>query len=208
VNVLVRFAHRKTPFDDATARHSAGRFGLRLFLISLAVLFAAIVIGLLVMRIQFERKGLWPRDLPPLPRALWLATLVLIACSATLHIAMRHARRDERRATLRALVAAMSLGLLFLLIQAWCWWSWLNAIAPYWGRSGEVRLALSGFYMLSGLHAIHVIGGLIVLGVTTAHAAAGRYTASDHAGLRSCASYWHFVDGVWVALFAYLLIAG
>ena len=56
----------KSPFDDSAARHSAGRFGMMLFLVTLGVLFVASLISMLVIRVQLARDGLWPEDLPPL----------------------------------------------------------------------------------------------------------------------------------------------
>ncbi|MFH1681903.1 MAG: cytochrome c oxidase subunit 3 [Candidatus Eisenbacteria bacterium] len=62
------------------------------------------------------------------------------------------------------------------------------------------------FYMLTGLHAAHVLGGLIALAVVTARAHRGAYSAADHAGIELCARYWHFLDIVWIVLFAVLLV--
>ncbi|RPJ46772.1 MAG: heme-copper oxidase subunit III, partial [Candidatus Latescibacterota bacterium] len=64
------------------------------------------------------------------------------------------------------------------------------------------------FYMLTGLHAAHVIGGLGALALTAARAGQGRYTPESRAGVDACAVYWHFLDVVWIVLFAVLWIGG
>ena len=196
----------KSPFADAAARHSAGRFGMVLFLISIGVLFIATLIVLLVVRVQLARDGLWPTDLPALPKALWASTVVLIVSSGTMQWSLASIRTGQARPLRNGLIATTALGLAFLAIQVWCWIAWGEAVADRWATSGEFRLALTGFYVLSGLHGLHVIGGLIALFRTTIGAARGRYSARDYAGVQFTSWYWHFLDVVWLIIFIVLLI--
>jgi cytochrome c oxidase subunit 3 len=62
------------------------------------------------------------------------------------------------------------------------------------------------FYMLTGLHAAHVIGGLALLAIVTVRAFCGRYSANAHAGVLYSTMYWHFLDGVWLVMFAVMLL--
>jgi len=197
----------KSPFADAAARHSAGRFGMMLFLISIGVLFIATLIGLLVIRVQLAREGLWPKDLPPLPRALWASTAVLIASSGTMHRVLKSIRADRAVAARNALLVTAVLGLAFLAIQIGCWIAWAGAVSDRWAGSEEFRLALTGFYLLSGLHGLHVIGGLIALLRATIGAARRRYSPQEHASLQYTGWYWHFLDAVWLIIFILLMIA-
>ena len=64
------------------------------------------------------------------------------------------------------------------------------------------------FYMLTGLHGVQVIGGLIPLAVVTFQAFRGRYTATDHRGVTYGAMYWHFLDGMWLVMFGAVVRAG
>jgi cytochrome c oxidase subunit 3 len=195
-----------SPFADPRARHSAGRFGMLLFLLSLAVLFLASVISMVVVRVQLMRDGLWPEDLPPLPKALWLSTVAMLLSDLTMVRAHRAAERGNGEALTRGLILTVALGAAFLVIQAFCWISWEAVVSSRWGESGEWRLALVGFYLLSGLHGLHVIGGLVALIVSVRHAASGLYSAEHHAGVQRCAWYWHFLAGVWIVLFILLLV--
>jgi cytochrome c oxidase subunit 3 len=196
----------KTPFADPQESQSAGRFGMVLFLISLGVLFAATVVGLVVIRVQLAQKDLWPNDLPGLPVTLWIGTLVIIASGATMQWALVAVRTDQRKTLRLALNLTTALGVAFLVIQAGSWWWWSSAVADRWHESETFRLALTGFYVLSGLHALHVIGGIAALIVTTLRAIRRRYSSHGYAGVRYCAMYWHFLDAVWLVLFALLLI--
>jgi cytochrome c oxidase subunit 3 len=196
----------KSPFADEQSSFIAGRFGMALFLISLAVLFAATVAGLVVIRVQLTQKGLWPDDLPGLPATLWIGTLVILLSGGTMQWALAAARRDQQRFLRLAINMTTALGVAFLVIQAGSWLWWSNAVSARWMESEAFRLALTGFYVLSGLHALHVVGGIAALVTTGVRAARGRYTSGNHAGVRYCAMYWHFLDAVWFILFALLLI--
>ena len=62
------------------------------------------------------------------------------------------------------------------------------------------------FYFLTGLHAAHVIGGMVALAIVTANAFRGRYTATRAAGVGHCAAYWHFLDVVWLVMVAVIAL--
>ena len=177
--------------------------GMRLFLLSLGVLFAASVIGYVSIRLLVIGE---PPALPPLPRGLWLSTLVLPASSGTMQTALGAARRGRRRRLAGGMAATTVLGFAFLGVQAMCWIQWAGPMSQSLGGSEQAYL-LTGFYVLTGLHALHVIGGLIPLTVVTARACAGRYSADHHPGVAYIAMYWHFLAGVWLVLFATLMFA-
>lgn len=186
----------ESPLTDAEARFRNVRFGLTIFLIVFGVLFAASMIGVVVIRLRAEQ---W--SVPPLPRVLWLSTLILLASSGTIHWALRSVKSGDERSLRRGMVLTTLLGVLFLALQLWCWIYWFDITHEQWVDSKPWRLALSGFYLLTGLHALHVVGGVIPLLITTRRAFAGRYTFKDYGGIALCAMYWHFLDAVWVVLF-------
>ena len=72
-------------------------------------------------------------------------------------------------------------------------------------QQSEQRFLLTAFYVLTGMHAVHVIGGLVPLVVITRRAFAGR-DDPQHAGVIYTAMYWHFLDAVWLVLFVTMLI--
>lgn len=199
----------KTPFASLTARRRAGRFGMVLFLIALGVLFAATCAGLIVVRIQLGGKDAWPRDLPPLPWGLAASTAVLLLSSVSMQYAVvRSAVADAdgrgSAAVRRALVLTTALGVVFVALQTACWLVWFDRTEGRWAGSDAWRLALTGFYVLTGLHAAHVLGGLIALVWALARAGTSPSFARDT--IHSCAMYWHFLGAVWLCLLAMLLI--
>lgn len=175
---------------------------MRLFLLSLGILFAATIIGYISVLLLGIRE---PVSIPPLPRALWLSTLVLLTSSVTMQGALASVRRDFQPRFRVSMLATTALGAAFLVIQALCWIEWYGPMRETLGGA-ERAFLLTSFYVLTGLHALHVIGGLVPMTVVTLRAWSGRYTAANHAGVIYCAMYWHFLDAVWLVLFGTLLI--
>ncbi len=178
----------------------AGVLGMRIFLASLGALFAAAIAGYLVVRVRATN---WPPPgMPRLPAGLGLATALLLAASVTVHLSLRAMRAGAPTLSSRRLAATLALVAGFLAVQAWNW-------------SALIRLHLTAatnlygftFFMLTGLHAAHVVGGIMLLGVVWMRARRGRYGSGHHPGITYAAMYVHFLDVVWLVLLAVLLVA-
>lgn len=180
---------------------SAGKLGMFLFLVALGMLFAASMVGYLVVRL---RAPSWPpAGSPRLPGGLWISTLVLLASSLTIHLAVRSARAGMPGRTRNWLGTTTLLGLAFLVSQIL---NWAHLVLAQ-NLPVQANLYAFTFYMLSGLHGAHVLGGLIPLGITAVRAGRGRYTSDSHEGVQYVSMYWHFLDGVWLVMFTVLMIA-
>ena len=193
------FRSDKPIFADETARQQAGRFGMWLFLLTLAVIFIATIFGFVVVRVGPTNVGHWPPvDAPPLPLALLASTLVLFVSDATIHVARVAASRGER-STGPWMLATFVFALGFLVMQMLAWASA--------ARSNMVLtddLYAWTFYVLTALHALHVLGGIVPMSVVTYRAFRGAYSPTRDEGVAHCAMYWHFLDIVWLALYATL----
>ncbi len=172
---------------------SAGQLGLWILLASLAVLFASTVIGYLVVRYRTEG---WAQGLPALPTGLLVSTGIIVATSATLWLAVRAARAGDRPRLVQMLWASMGLALTFLVAQAINWLEMVGADMP----PDVANLYAFTFYLLTGTHAAHVLGGLVPLAITLRNATRGRYDEKHHEGVSLTAQYWHFLDVVWLVL--------
>ncbi len=190
------------PPNRPSAPIGAGTFGMVLFLIALTMIFAATILGYFYMRSESPR---WPPPgSPPLPRGgLWLSTGVLLLVSLAVQWALRSVRWDRQTALRAALVVTAALAMAFLVNQARNWNEVRSILVPPGGR---VRAYTSTFYILTGTHALHVLGGLLVLAVVTWKAFRGDYSSVYHPGIRYSVMYWHFLDVVWLILFAVLLV--
>ncbi len=176
-----------------------GILGMRLFLASLSVLFAASITAYLVVR---ARAATWPPpDMPSLPSGLWLSTAIILASSLTVQRALSSARRDRRAQIYYGLLLTSALGVAFLFTQAINWWRLLAAHV-----TAGVNLYAFTFFTLTGLHAAHVIGGLIPLIIVTARARRGLYSSRFHPGVYYCTAYWHFLDIVWLVMFSLIFL--
>jgi cytochrome c oxidase subunit 3 len=139
--------------------------------------------------------------MPSLPVGLWASTAILLLSSVTMHWALRSARSDRQAALQAGMVATIVLGLAFLVSQI-ANWSMLVAA----DLTVSLNLYAFTFYMLTGLHAAHVLGGIVLLGLVAANAFRGRYSREHHAGVLYSAMYWHFLDAVWVVMFALIFL--
>lgn len=176
------------------ARSLAAQRGLITFLIPLTSMFA-LVIAAYVMR---RHLGDWQPI--PLPWQLWLSTLLLVGSSIAFEQARRAVRRDPRAAPRGALRLAALLAVAFLGSQLWAWQALQAA-----GYALAANPANSFFYLMSGLHGLHLIGGLVAWRSVRR---ALRDGAAEKAAvyLQLCAIYWHFLLAVWLTLFGVLLL--
>jgi heme/copper-type cytochrome/quinol oxidase subunit 3 len=130
---------------------------------------------------------------------VWLAacnTLVLLTSSYTMVQAHAAEVRGDRAATTCSLLLTMALGLLFLAVKAIEYTSEVRAgftprSGPFWGF----------YYGLTGLHAAHVLGGVVALALLTLAAARSPAWGTIRQRVESVGLYWHFIDIVWIFLF-------
>jgi cytochrome c oxidase subunit 3 len=171
--------------------------GIKVLILALSMLFGASLLAYLVIRL---RAPAWPPPgMPHLPGALWGSTVIIVISSLTMHAAVRAAREGRGRALAAAMLLTTLLGVLFLLSQTVNWFSLAAA-----SLTASTNLYGFTFYVLTGLHAAHVIGGVIPLAVVTVRSWQGRYSAAFHPGVEYVAIYWHFLAVVWVVMFTLL----
>ena len=178
---------------------SIGKLGLILLLLALGMLFGSTIVGYLVIR---ARATVWPPPgMPGLPKGMWISTLLILASTATMEFARTAVRQKRTTALPGGLGVTFLLGVAFLVNQMICW------VGPVAAKiAAKPNVFTFGFFVLTWLHAAHVIGGLIPLGITWSRSRAGRYTAESHEGVDFVGIYWHFLTGVWVVLFAVLVM--
>jgi cytochrome c oxidase subunit III len=188
-------------YPDATGKGDihipgAGTFGMIVLILSLSVLFIASMMAFVVMRVQAGPQ--WAAGMPRVPGTLWFSTAVILSASFTIQRALAGVRRDDQDQLRRYLQLTLIIGILFLLLQTLNWVEFYTAIR----RTVRLEGAYLGmFFVLTGLHAAHVIGGFIPLGIVLHRARQRRYSRNFHPGVRYSAIYWHFLDVIWVVLF-------
>ena len=207
--VLYYFMHiyKLNDEDQNSDEHSysyktnTNRLGLWLFLLSDSFVFA----GLLVMR-----SNLLGLHRPHLNQALGLGvTSVLLISSFFMNRGETAMAYGDVKAFMRNTMITFFLGLAFFLGVVMVEWQLAaeeGLIASYgtpeFGPVGAV------FYMMTGMHAFHVLTGLIFLFVVWNNARKGLYTAEKHYPVEAAAVYWHFVDLVWIFFYPALYLIG
>lgn len=204
--------------------HGTGAFGMWLFLITLSILFAASMVGYLVIRLTTLNAYTHPvtgevvRQAAPalgsiaVPPGLWVSTVVMLASSFTIHLALRAIRREKQEVFRRCLVVTAALAAMFLVIQLPSLWTLLNEHRAYREQLREdTTLGLLPYgmvFFLIVIHAAHLVGGIVPLGVVTRNAFKHKYDHESYNGVKYVAMYWHFLDIVWLCLFAGFLLIG
>lgn len=175
------------------------RMGLWLFFISEAFLFG----GLLVTRFY-----LWGDTRPELDQVIGLiVTAVLLLSSFTMNLAETAMEHGDRKLFLRGLVATAALGLVFLFGVMIFEWGLFPAIYAGHLKPGDNVYGAVVFAM-TGMHALHVISGIIFIGIVWNIGRKGGFSPDRHWGVESCATYWHYVDVVWIFFYPALYLIG
>ncbi len=180
--------------QPAARKLAIGATAMWWFLASLGMIFGASVVGLFWVR---AAALVWPPpDAPRLPSGLWPSTVIILLSTVTMEWARRARLRPGRPGLAAALLFTLGLGVAFLLAQTRGWF--VLAAADF---TASVNLYAFTFYLLTALHAVHVLGGVAPLSVVTMRALR-RGPAWPAHGIVYMAMYWHFLTGVWLALFA------
>lgn len=171
--------------------------GMLTFLGSEAVFFGCLIASYLYLRMKL---GVWPPAGMPQLEALFpaLNTAILVASGATMHWAHKAIEKGKQSNLKAGIIATILLGSAFLGGQAY--------------EYGRLRFSLSSgimgstFFVLTGFHGAHVLGGLLFLLLIVVRAFFGHYSLERHAVVEAGALYWHFVDAVWIVLFTVLYL--
>ncbi len=203
-----------------------GTLALWWFLSGLSMLFGASMIAYIIIRIaraNVERAAelgvpAIPFGTYELPPALWLSTLLVLAASVTIQLAVTSVRRERQTELRRWTLVTLILGAAFCIIQTpsmidlvrnhYAEVERVSAIATAAGSNIAPSPLLGVIFVLILLHALHVVGGLIHLVVIHVGAMRHRYDHEFYAPVKHAALYWHFLDVVWIFMFATLSIFG
>jgi len=190
--------HHGPPLAHQSSRVAAGMLGMFLFIASEIMLFGSFFTAYFFVRVVNGTP--WPT--PPFHLPVFVAlvnTCILVTSSFTIHWATQSIKRGNRAGLQAGLVLTFLMGLTFLLTQMIEYAR--VGFAPHDGAFGTI------FYCLTGLHGAHVFVGLSILFFMTVRAFRGHFSAEEHHGVEIGGIYWHFVDAMWIVVYAtvYLL---
>ncbi|MGH3104262.1 MAG: cytochrome c oxidase subunit 3 [Gaiellaceae bacterium] len=191
--------HHGPPIAHQSSRVSASVLGMFLFIASEVMLFGSFFTAYFFVRVVKQAPE-WPPAGFHLPTFVaGVNTAILVTSSFTMHWALQSIKRGSRAGLQAGLVLTLAMGLTFLLTQIMEYSR--VGFAPRDGAFGSV------FYGLTGLHGAHVFVGLTLLAFATIRAFRGHFTPEHHHGVEIPGIYWHFVDVMWIVVYAtvYLL---
>lgn len=142
-----------------------------------------------------------------LPMQFWISSAVILLSSVTIIVA-QWAYGNDRKGTGNLFMACtLILGVFFALFQ-WLGWKELVNNGIFLSPADGQGALISGsfIYVLTGLHLLHLFGGIIALFITLVKGFMGKYTSANTHGVKLAAIYWHFLDGLWIYLFLFLTI--
>lgn len=175
---------------------SKWQVGIWILLTAIIMLFAGLSSAYIVLR------GVPAWQNIQLPSLLWTNTAVLLLSSLAIELSRRAILRSDLPSMRRWLSVGGVLGLAFLAGQLAAWRQLVNA-----GVYLPSTLQSSFFYILSGLHGLHLLGGIAGLGIVLVMALRNRLSAFRYQPLKLCSTYWHVMDALWVYLFLLLLLS-
>ncbi|AFM03760.1 heme/copper-type cytochrome/quinol oxidase, subunit 3 [Bernardetia litoralis DSM 6794] len=176
------------------------KFIVWLGIVSIIMLFAALTSGYIVRQGDVLKEWL-VFDLPSL---FYWSTGIILLSSVTMHWAYIAAKKNEIGQVKIGLIATLVLGIVFLVTQVEGWGQLVDSGVFFAGAQSNP--AGSFIYVISGLHAAHIIGGLVFLIVTLIKAMQSKVHSKSTNTISMCMTFWHFLDLLWVYLFVFFFL--
>ena len=171
------------------------KFALWLFIVSIIMLFAALTSAYIVK----QADGNWLSF--ELPGIFAINTIVIAISSLTMHLAYMAAKKDALERIKWMLFLTVVLGFVFLVGQ-YISWSELVADNVYFVSN---YVSGSFIYVFTGLHALHLVSGIVFLLITFVSSLRLNVHSKKLVQIEMCMTYWHFLGGLWLYLYLFLL---
>ena len=177
------------------------KFMMWIFIVSDALTFAGFLIAYGFMR---SLSPVWPEQTEVFNMVLiTFMTFALISSSAVMAMAVGAARAGDPKLAVRFLAMTIVGGIIFLGCQAYEWTHFIGEGARLTTNPWGVPQFSASFFLITGFHGFHVLSGVAILAIVAMRAAMGKYSAD---GVENAGLYWHFIDVVWVFVFAFFYL--
>jgi heme/copper-type cytochrome/quinol oxidase subunit 3 len=192
-----KFAEFKESLEEKWPLESLGKekLGVWVFLMSEILIFGSLIVAYAYVRLS---SNVWPVATQTHDVILGMAnTIILLTSSLAMVIALYSIRAGNAKGLKIGLLGTFGLGAAFLIIKLGIEW-------PQYYRNGfTISSGLPGstYFLLTGLHAVHVAAGLVAVGYLMFRSFSGGFTSTKNSAVENIGLYWHFVDIVWMFLF-------
>lgn len=172
------------------------KFAMWLFIVTVCMVFASLTSAYIVR----QAEGNWQIfDLPPM---FWITSVVILLSSGTMHWAYVAAKRDNLEMVKVAMSITTVLGIAFLVGQVLAWGELVQNNVYFTGGNPSASFV----YVLSGLHGVHIVGGVVFLLITLVAVFRFQVHSKSLNLIEMCLTFWHFLDALWLYLFVFLLL--
>ncbi|MDH3977308.1 MAG: heme-copper oxidase subunit III family protein [Gammaproteobacteria bacterium] len=200
--------------DKQTFTVPWGKAMMWIFLLSDTFIFASFLTGYMNVRISTTEPWPFPsevfalhlfgQDIPLILIAIM--TFILITSSGTMAMAVNFGYARNRKVTATLMLVTALLGASFVGMQAFEWTKLIEEGVRPWGNPFGAAQFGSSFFMITGFHGLHVTGGVIYLLIVAFKVRRGDYESRGYEIVEIAGLYWHFVDLVWVFIFAFFYL--
>ena len=191
-----------------------GKAMMWIFLLSDTFIFSCFLISYMTVRMTAAEP--WPNASEvfsltmlgmPVPLLLIaIMTFDLITSSGTMALAVNYGYRREKKKAVRFILATAFFGAVFVGMQGFEWWKLITeGVRPFQNDWGAEQFGAC-FFMITGFHGLHVSAGVVYLLIIAYRVAKGKYDNTNYEIIEIVGLYWHFVDLVWVFIFAFFYL--
>ena len=183
--------------EERVIRERARKSLLWVAMVSMVMVFGGLTSA---YEVRME-KGDWLNF--ELPRLFYVSTALIILSSVTMNWALSAVKKNDFKNVKRATYFTLLLGISFIICQVNAWQMLYSQNIVFAGNQSNA--AGSFLYILTGLHLLHLVGGILALGVVWMKSLKEKYNAENYIGIKLCAIFWHFLDALWIFLFLFLI---
>jgi cytochrome c oxidase subunit 3 len=191
-----------------------GKAMMWIFLLSDTFIFTCFLVGYMSVRMTTTVPWPFPSEVFALTLfghhipliLIAIMTFVLITSSGTMAMAVNYGYRRDRKKTAILMIATALLGAAFVGMQAFEWSKLIEEGVRPWGNPMGAEQFGSSFFMITGFHGLHVSAGVIYLSIVAFKVWRGDYESRGYEIVEITGLYWHFVDLVWVFIFAFFYL--
>ncbi|HEY4876704.1 MAG TPA: heme-copper oxidase subunit III [Puia sp.] len=182
------------PVNEQRKKIHPHKFAMWIGIGSIIMMFAGLTSAYIVKR---DQPGWTTFDIP---RSFWYSTFAILISSLTMQMALKSFIERQMQKYKTLIAVTLFLGILFIVLQ-------LISFRQIWNSGVTLKGSGAGqfLYVIAGLHAVHVLGGIIALLVTFIKAFAAKRRNYSSVPLEVVTTYWHFVDVLWIYLFIFFL---
>ena len=190
--------YQNSPLGDRGKRIHPHKFTLWVAIGSIIMMFAGLTSAYIVKSNQAGWQAI------EMPKVFWYSTATILASSVLMQMALRSFKQREMNQYRLLIGGTFLLGVTFIILQGIGFQQLWNSGVQFKGSSGSGQF----LYVIAGLHAVHVLGGVVALMVMFIKAFFGKTKAYGSVPVEVMATYWHFVDFLWIYLLVFFMWIG